>query len=89
MFRAVTLDGASAGRMTSGLRSAMTFSDGNDSGRAIAIATQTPMTTQGHRATKSASRRISHSPLPASRYATRPQFPLSATNAATDRMAAK
>lgn len=62
MLRAVTLDGASLGRMTSGLRSAIALSEGNDSGSAIANATHTPMTAQGHRTTRSASRRISPSP---------------------------
>ncbi len=97
IFVAVTLDGASPGRMTSGCFSAISPSDGNVSGSATAIAIQTAITAQGHRTTTSASRRISPSPHPGlrrrgirsqpslpPRYATRPQCPLSATRTDTD-----
>ena len=86
ILRAVTLDGASAGRMASGCFSAIEPRDGRVSGRAINSATHTPTTAQGHRTTRSASRRMTPSPPHDSRvapknrchpcapcYATRPQ----------------
>ena len=57
--RAVTLDGASLGRMASGCFCGhLAEATGTVSGRATAIATHTPITAQGHRTTRSASRRI-------------------------------
>ena len=101
---AVTLDGASAGRICSGCLAAISPSDGKDSGSATASAIHTAITAHGRRTTTSASRRISAAPPPCtaaiaglrwdgqtlrrfSRYATRPQLPVSATSAATDLMA--
>ena len=76
ILAAVTLDGASLGRMTRGCRSAISPSEGNVSGSASAIATQTPITAQGQRTTTPASLRMSpacRSHLAAPRQATRPQ----------------
>ncbi|SKU09460.1 Uncharacterised protein [Mycobacteroides abscessus subsp. abscessus] len=62
IFLAVTLDGASAGKIASGCFSAISVREGKVKGNAMANATQAPITTHGHRTTRSASRRINSSP---------------------------
>ena len=96
--RVAMVDGASAGRMAIGFRSAISVSDGTARGSARASTAQHPTTTHGHRATRSPSRwkivaTSSRSGGRALRellnQATFRQCPLSATRSNTDLSAAR